>query len=63
MVEENGGAARKFAVRLAEALASEDEALKLVQRTISWFRNKERPCRIVKILEEIDLEGLRAEII
>jgi NAD(P)H-nitrite reductase large subunit len=63
MVGGNGGAAPRFAVKLAEAITSEDEALNLVERTISWFKNKERACRIGKIVGEIELEDLRKEIL
>lgn len=63
MLGGNGGAAPRFAVRLAEAVTSEDEALNLVERIISWFKNKERACRIGKIVGEIKLEDLRKEIL
>jgi len=63
MVGGNGGAAPRFAVKLAEGVTSADEALKLVEQVISWFKNKERPCRIGKIVSEIGLEGLRKEIL
>jgi len=63
MVGGNGGAAPRFAVRLAEAVTSEVEALDLVERIILWFKNKARPCRIGKIVGEIGLEGLRKEIL
>jgi hypothetical protein len=46
-----------------KAVASEDDALNLAERTISWFRKKERTCRIGKIGEEIDQEGLRKKIL
>jgi NAD(P)H-nitrite reductase large subunit len=63
MVGGNGGAVPRFAVKLAEAVASEEAAFNLIELTISWFKNKERPCRVGKIVDEIGLEGLRKEIL
>lgn len=62
MIGGNGGAVPRFAVKLAEAIASDEEAFTLIEQTLTWYKSKERSCRAGKIVGEIRLEDLRNEI-
>lgn len=63
MVGGNGGVHPRLAQLLVKDVPTDDEALAVVERMVSWFNSINRKCRIGKLLEEIDIEVLRKEVL
>jgi NAD(P)H-nitrite reductase large subunit len=63
MVGGNGGTQPRFAKLLLEDVPTDEEALKVVERVVSWFNSISRKCRIGKIIEEMGLETFRKEVL
>ena len=55
----NGGSAPRFSQRLLEDIATEEEALAVVERLIDWFAAQNRKCRIGKLVDEVGLDQMR----
>lgn len=62
MVGGNGGGLPRLSVRLLEHVPSDEEALAALERIVAWFKSKNRRCRFGKLVEEMGVETLRAEI-
>ncbi|RQW88490.1 MAG: NAD(P)/FAD-dependent oxidoreductase [Geobacter sp.] len=62
MLGGNGGSRPRFAVCLLENIPSEDAALAVVEKVVDWFKSLERKCRIGKVVEEMGIDAIRAEI-
>jgi NAD(P)H-nitrite reductase large subunit len=63
MVGGCGGAQPRLSVKLLEHVASEGEALAVVERLVAWFKGQGRRCRLGKLVEEMGVEALRAEVL
>jgi len=59
----NGGSQPRFAKLLVEDVPTDDEALEVVGRIVSWFNAKDRKSRIGKIIEEMGVETFRKEVL
>ena len=59
----NGGSQPRFAKLLVEDVPTDDEALEVVGRIVSWFNDKDRKSRIGKIIEEMGVETFRKEVL
>jgi len=52
-----------MAQTLVEDLPTDEEALAVVERIVSWFTAAEKKCRIVKPIEEMGIEAFRKEVL
>jgi NAD(P)H-nitrite reductase large subunit len=59
----NGGSAPRLGLKLAENVPDHEEALEIVDRIISWFKDTGRTCRIGKVINEIGLEKFKEEVL
>lgn len=55
----NGGAAPRLARRIVEHVPDADQALAMLDRLVTWFRNRQRKCRVGKLLDEVGVDVLR----
>jgi NAD(P)H-nitrite reductase large subunit len=62
MVGGNGGGQPRLAMRLLEHVPSEEEALAAVERIVTWFKSRNRRCRVGKLVAEIGIDALRTDI-
>jgi NAD(P)H-nitrite reductase large subunit len=58
----NAGARPRLGEVLVENAAGEEEALAVVARVVSWYRNSGREVRLGRLIEEIGIERFREEI-
>jgi len=63
MVGGNGGSRPRMGQVLAEDLPTDEEALSVVERFVSWFAASGRKCRIGKLVEELGIDALRREVL
>lgn len=63
LVGGNGGEHPRMARTLVENLPTDEEALAMVGRIVSWFSAVEKKCRIGKIIEEMGIEDFQKEIL
>lgn len=63
MVAGNGGSRPRLARKLAENVATREEALAIVDRVVEWFKASGRTCRIGKVIDEIGIEKLKEEVL
>jgi NAD(P)H-nitrite reductase large subunit len=63
MVGGNGGSRPRLSTKLFEHVASEQEALAIVDRVMSWFKAQNRRCRLGKFVEELGIEAFREEVL
>jgi NAD(P)H-nitrite reductase large subunit len=59
MIGGNGGALPRLSQKLLENIDSDEEALAIVERLISWFQERDRKGRFGKQLAEVSLDELR----
>lgn len=63
MVGGNGGSRPRMAQVLVEDLPTDEEALAVVERLVSWFSAAGKKCRIGKVVEEMGIDAFRKEIL
>lgn len=63
LVGGNGGSRPRLAHILVEDVPTDEDALAVVQRVVSWFTAAEKKCRIGKVLEEMGIEAFRKEVL
>jgi len=63
LVGGNGGSRPRMAQVLVEDLPTDEEALAVVARLVSWFSAAGKKCRIGKIVEEMGIEAFRKEVL
>jgi len=63
MVGGNGGAQPRLSHKLLQHVPSDDEALAIVDRIVTWFREQNRRCRLGKFVEEMGIEAFREEVL
>ena len=61
MVGGNGGSQPRLSVRLLEHVPSDAEAIAVVDRLVTWFREQGRRCRLGKLVEEVGIESVREQ--
>jgi NAD(P)H-nitrite reductase large subunit len=62
MVGGNGGSQPRLAKRLFEHVPTEAEAMQIVDRLVTWFRQQGRKSRMGKLVDEVGLEALRQAV-
>ncbi|WP_298039906.1 NAD(P)/FAD-dependent oxidoreductase [uncultured Desulfuromonas sp.] len=63
MVGGNGGGRPRLSFKLMEHVPSDEEALKVVDHIVTWFKAKDRRCRLGKFVEEMGIEAFKAEVL
>jgi NAD(P)H-nitrite reductase large subunit len=63
LVGGNGGARPRMAQVLVDEVATDEEALAVVERLVSWFTAAEKKCRLGKVIEEMGIEAFRKEVL
>lgn len=63
MVGGNGGGLPHLSQKLAENVASDEEAMALVDKVVNWFKAQGRKGRLGKLIEEIGMDAFRRELL
>ncbi|MEJ2200194.1 MAG: NAD(P)/FAD-dependent oxidoreductase [Desulfuromonadaceae bacterium] len=63
MVGGNGGSRPRLSQKLVENVPSDEEALKIVDHVLQWFKAKEKRCRLGKYIEEVGFEAFKEEVL
>jgi NAD(P)H-nitrite reductase large subunit len=63
LVGGNGGSRPRMAQVLVEEVATDEEALAVVERLVSWLTAAEKKCRLGKVIEEMGIEAFRKEVL
>lgn len=63
MVGGNGGGLPHLSQKLAENVASDDEAMAIVDKVVNWFEAQGRKGRLGKLIEEIGMDAFRKALL
>jgi NAD(P)H-nitrite reductase large subunit len=63
LVGGNGGSRPRMAQLLVDEVATDEEALAVVERLVSWLATAEKKCRLGKVIEEMGIEAFRKELL
>jgi NAD(P)H-nitrite reductase large subunit len=63
LVGGNGGSRPRMAQLLVEEVATDEEALAVVERLVAWLTAAEKKCRLGKVIEEMGIEAFRKEVL
>lgn len=62
MVGGNGGGLPRLSQKLVENVASDEEAMAIVDKAVNWFKAQGRKGRMGKLIEEIGMDAFRKEL-
>ncbi len=63
MVGGNGGGLPRLSQKLAENVASDEEAMAIVDKVVNWFKAQGRKGRLGKLIDEIGMDAFRKELL
>lgn len=63
MVGGNGGSRPRLSLKLVENIPTDEEALKIVDHIIQWFKAKAQRCRLGKYIEDVGFEAFQTEVL
>jgi NAD(P)H-nitrite reductase large subunit len=63
MVGGNGGGLPRLSQKLAENVASDEEAMAIVDKVVNWFKAQGRKGRLGKLIEEVGIDAFRRELL